>query len=87
MTDKAKKETDVDKIDPEAARELVKREDEARKDGVTTEQVDQGSGIVLKPDPNDQSVRTYDPQNLEKHKPEPAPKPSKNSGEPVHDRS
>lgn len=82
-----KKVTDPDKIDYDAAKTVVDREADARKDGVAPEQTDNGSGIVMKPDPNDRSVRTYDPQNIEKHKPEPAPKPSKNSGEPVHDRS
>lgn len=87
MTKAPEKITDPDKIDVDVARQVVDRDDAARKDGVTTEQVDTASGIVLKPDPNDRSVRTYDPQNIEKHKPEPEPKPSKNSGEPVHDRS
>lgn len=90
MTDKAqKKETDIDKIDPEAAQQLVDREADARKDGVTRDKVDAGSGIVLKPDANDRSVATYDPQNMDNHKQEEA-KPAKSkyqSGEPVHDRS
>lgn len=87
MTKEAEKITDPEKIDYEAAKTLVDREAAARKDGVAPEQVDAGSNIVMKPDPNDRSVRTYDPQNVDRHKPEAAAKPSKNSGEPVHDRS
>lgn len=87
MTKAPEKITDPDKIDLEAARQVVDKEDAARKDGVTVEQVDAASGIVMKPDPNDRSVRTYDPQNVERQKPEPELKPSKNSGEPVHERS
>lgn len=78
--------TDVEKIDPEAAREVVKRDDEAAKDGRVQERTDAGSGIVMKPDANDKSVLTYDPNDIEKD-PQVTAKPSKNSGEPVHDRS
>lgn len=73
--------------DYETAKAVVDKEDAARKDGLTVERTDTASGIVLKPDPNDRSVATYDPQNLDQHKPEAPAKPSKRSGEPVHDRS
>lgn len=85
MTNKTK-ETDLDKIDLEAARQLVEREDAAKKDGVAPEKVDAGSGILMRPDPNDQSVRTYNPVDVE-YVDEATKKPSKNSGQPVHDRS
>lgn len=78
----------ADKNEPtyEDAKAVVDREEAARKDGLTIEKTDGGSGIVMKPDPNDRSVRTYDPQNIEKSA-ESKAKPSKNSGEPVHERS
>lgn len=78
--------TDKNKPTYEEAKAVVDREASARKDGVTIEKEDAGSGILMKPDPNDRSVRTYDPKNIEREEGE-QPKPSKNSGEPVHDRS
>ena len=79
----------ADKNEPkyEEAKAVVDREEGARKDGVAPDKTDAGSGIVMKGDPNDRSVRTYDPTDIQR---EEAAKPAKSkyeSGEPVHDRS
>ena len=70
----------------EDAKAVVDKEDAARKDGVAIERTDAASGIVMKPDPNDRSVSTYDPKDIERD-PQVTQKPGKNSGQPVHDRS
>lgn len=79
-----KLETDVKKIDPDAARQVVEAEDAASVNGVAPGEVTD-SGIVLSADKNDKSVRTYDPNDVKRAE-ETQVKPSKNSGEPVHDR-
>lgn len=82
-----KKETGADKIDYDAAKTVVDREESARKDGVTVEKTDAASGIVMKPDPTDRSVRTYDPEGIERAAEAKPLKSKYESGEPVHDRS
>ena len=72
--------------DYEAAKAVVDKEEAARKDGLTIPKTDAASGIVLKPDPSDRSVATYQPDNIERAKDE-TQKPSKDSGQPIHDRS
>ncbi len=78
--------TDESKIDPDAAKRVADRIRADEKDGKVPDKTDAGSGIVMKPAPGDSSTWTYDPQNVEKDESVTA-KPSKNSGEPVHDRS
>lgn len=82
MTTKPIKAEDVP---VDLAQQVVDKAHEARKDGIAGERYG-ADGLVLKPDPNDNSVVTYDPAKPE-YREEAEQKPSKNSGEPVHERS
>lgn len=62
-----KYEKPEDKVSVDEAREIVRKDDAASKDGVTRGYED--SGITYRPDPNDKSVATYDP-NEKRQKPE-----------------
>lgn len=84
----ADKITDPNKIDLDAAKGLVERDAAASKDGVAPTETDALSGIVMRAGEPDKSVRTYDPQNVEREKPADAVRNKKyESGEPVSDRS
>lgn len=76
-----------DDVPLDIARQVTDKADAARKDGVAPEQTDPLSGIVMKPDPNDNSVRTYNPTDIERAKDVKPVKSKYTSGEPVHDRS
>lgn len=81
------KVTDPARIDYDAAKTVVDRAADARKDGVAPTETD-ASGIVMAPDPSDNSVRSYNPEDVQREQTKPAERNKKyESGEPVHDRS